>query len=1064
VRGEELTPVTGRRARAGVLGIALAACSAALLALGTIGAGGAPAQQPATADSTVAGVVSLVQPTPARVHDIAWDGYSLLLDGERERIWSAEFHYWRLPSTSLWRDVLQKYRAAGFNAISVYFHWGYHSPAPGVYDFGGVRDVDLLLDIAQEEGLYVIARPGPYINAETTRGGFPGWLTTVDGVARTDAPDYTAAADEWLTEIDAILARRQYTDGTGPVVLYQIENELARTDAATQRAMEHLAAKVRSDGIDVPLFHNDVGNNGLWVPAFRQDGTPTAVVPDTLRTSAVDLYAFDSYAAGACEAPDVVGDLRAAPNLGLHGVGGRMGGSTASPETPGFLAETGGGWFDYWGSPGLFDCTAQRQGLGHQRVFYGTNIVNGLTLHNIYMVFGGTSWGWLPSPVVYTSYDYGAAITEGRQARDKLGGLKQLGYLLDAVPQLRELDAGAPVAASSAEVTVLHDVAPATGTHVYLATHEPSSSVADTAFTFPVETDDGDYLVPQSGTLRLAGQDAKLLLAAYDLERQRLVYSTSQLTTHLRHGEGTDGRDVALLHGRAGEDGETVLRYASEPTVTVLAGEATATWDAARGDLRLDYPHDGLTEVLLRGGGRAPLLLLIADDATAAGFWREDTDAGAVLVAGPELVRGADATVVAAGGARLDLTGDTATETELRVWADDDVVEVTWNGTPVAVGPAPVAVGPADASDGAGSWPGGSLVAVDRLPGPDAVDLPDLSTAVWRVAPGSPESEPGFDDSDWAVVGTDAVGRPVLDADEHGFHQGDVWYRGRFVGGLDSVTLTYGGGGAGLLQAWVDGVYLGQDVVPSGQPTPETTSAVTFEMPPGLGAGEHVLSVMVRNNGHNQDIPADDMFKEPRGLVSVDLTGVLVPRVAWRVQGTAGGEQILDPVRGVMNAGGSFGERHGFHLPGYPDADWSTGSVPAGGSDVAPGTTWYRTTLDLDLPADHDVSLGLTIGDPSVPAGDARYRALVFVNGWNVGQYVADVGPQHTFVLPNGILDPRGANTLAIAVTSDGGAGNGLEEVELTTLGVVRGGVPVTPEAAPSWSADVYGTVDAGRP
>ncbi|MBN8880992.1 MAG: beta galactosidase jelly roll domain-containing protein, partial [Salana multivorans] len=125
---------------------------------------------------------------------------------------------------------------------------------------------------------------------------------------------------------------------------------------------------------------------------------------------------------------------------------------------------------------------------------------------------------------------------------------------------------------------------------------------------------------------------------------------------------------------------------------------------------------------------------------------------------------------------------------------------------------------------------------------------------------------------------------------------------------------------------------------------------------------------------------------------------------------------------------------------------------------------WYRTTLDLDLPADHDVSLGLTIGDPSVPAGDARYRALVFVNGWNVGQYVADVGPQHTFVLPNGILDPRGANTLAIAVTSDGGAGNGLEEVELTTLGVVRGGVPVTPEAAPSWSADVYGTVDAGRP
>src|SRR5664280_145734 len=44
------------------------------------------------------------------------------------------------------------------------------------------------------------------------------------------------------------------------------------------------------------------------------------------------------------------------------------------------------------------------------------------------------------------------------------------------------------------------------------------------------------------------------------------------------------------------------------------------------------------------------------------------------------------------------------------------------------------------------------------------------------------------------------------------------------------------------------------------------------------------------------------------------------------------------------------------------------------------------------------------------------YRALIFVNGWNLGQYINDVGPQHTFVLPNGILDPNGTNTLAIAV------------------------------------------------
>ena len=74
--------------------------------------------------------------------------------------------------------MLQKIKAAGFNTISIYFDWAYHSPKAGVYDFAGIRDVSKLLTLAQDAGLYVIARPGPYINAETDAGGFPGWLIT----------------------------------------------------------------------------------------------------------------------------------------------------------------------------------------------------------------------------------------------------------------------------------------------------------------------------------------------------------------------------------------------------------------------------------------------------------------------------------------------------------------------------------------------------------------------------------------------------------------------------------------------------------------------------------------------------------------------------------------------------------------------------------------------------------------------------------------------------------------------------------------------------------------------
>ena len=100
-----------------------------------------------------------------------------MIDGDRTFIWSGEFHPFRLPSPSLWFDVLQKMKASDCNAVSMYFNWSYHSPAPGDYDFTGVRDMDTALGMAADAGLYVIARPGPYINAEVNAGGYPGWLT-----------------------------------------------------------------------------------------------------------------------------------------------------------------------------------------------------------------------------------------------------------------------------------------------------------------------------------------------------------------------------------------------------------------------------------------------------------------------------------------------------------------------------------------------------------------------------------------------------------------------------------------------------------------------------------------------------------------------------------------------------------------------------------------------------------------------------------------------------------------------------------------------------------------------
>ena len=125
-------------------------------------------------------------PRARQTHTITYDQDSLMIDGRRTVIWSGEFEYWRLPSPSLWLDILQKMKAEGYNAVTIYFDWAYHSPKSGVYDFSGVRNMDQLLDIANQVGIYVIARPGPYINAEVDSGGFPGWLQETSGTARSN--------------------------------------------------------------------------------------------------------------------------------------------------------------------------------------------------------------------------------------------------------------------------------------------------------------------------------------------------------------------------------------------------------------------------------------------------------------------------------------------------------------------------------------------------------------------------------------------------------------------------------------------------------------------------------------------------------------------------------------------------------------------------------------------------------------------------------------------------------------------------------------------------------------
>ena len=108
-------------------------------------------------------------------HTFAAEGDHFVLDGAPFQIISGAIHYPRIPR-AYWRDRLRKAKAMGLNTVETYAFWNVHEPSPGKFDFTGQYDIAEFIREAQQEGLYVVLRPGPYVCAEWEFGGYPSWL------------------------------------------------------------------------------------------------------------------------------------------------------------------------------------------------------------------------------------------------------------------------------------------------------------------------------------------------------------------------------------------------------------------------------------------------------------------------------------------------------------------------------------------------------------------------------------------------------------------------------------------------------------------------------------------------------------------------------------------------------------------------------------------------------------------------------------------------------------------------------------------------------------------------
>jgi beta-galactosidase len=165
----------------------------------------------------------------------------------------ASLFYFRLPREE-WRARLEQVRASGYTCVDVYLPWNFHETAPGRWSFEGRRDVAKFLDLAHAAGLYVIARPGPYICSEWDGGGLPAWLGLDPQLrVRQNEPRFLAQVSGWFDKVFPVLAERQYSTG-GPVIMVQIENELDFFDCADRTGyLTALRDQAIEHGITVPL-------------------------------------------------------------------------------------------------------------------------------------------------------------------------------------------------------------------------------------------------------------------------------------------------------------------------------------------------------------------------------------------------------------------------------------------------------------------------------------------------------------------------------------------------------------------------------------------------------------------------------------------------------------------------------------------------------------------------------------------------------------------------------------------------------------------------------------------
>ena len=311
---------------------------------------------------------------------------TFLLNDKPFVVKAAEVHYPRIPR-AYWDHRIKMCKALGMNTLCIYIFWNAHEQQEGKFDFSGNNDIRAFVKLAQQNGMYIIVRPGPYVCAEWEMGGLPWWLLKKKDIRlRERDPYFMERLEIFEKKVGEQLGDLTIEKG-GPIIMVQVENEYGSygEDKPYISAVRDI---IRKSGFDkVELFQCD------WSSNFTKNGLDDLTWTMNFGTGANIDQEFKK-----------LGELR--------------------PNSPKMCSEFWSGWFDKWGG--------RHETRGAEAMVDGISqmLDRGISF-SLYMTHGGTNWGhWAGAnspgfaPDV-TSYDYDAPINEAGQLTPKFWKLRE---------------------------------------------------------------------------------------------------------------------------------------------------------------------------------------------------------------------------------------------------------------------------------------------------------------------------------------------------------------------------------------------------------------------------------------------------------------------------------------------------------------------------------------------------------------------------------------------------------------------------------------------------------------